>query len=347
MSWGDELVIIRRFLRDPNGNIWSDAFLLHMWNDVQQDVQNKTSVLEDVSVQRVPDLFHFSYMHEWEYRYIPTKYTEFYQCLNRHDEHTFCHIWETQQVAGISADVTDYGVHFTQPWEAYMGMVAGEVVRMKFPKNFRNVKFMAYDESPIDHASKKLIQSHDPSHMTREGDAQYYYPVDDLDKSYVLYPKPSAAFADDLSGEGPAFFIDGDTEDTDLGTIAVRTGSDESSNIGASVDIVGVTDNVFMVFDVNPTDMETLSDEPTFPRFMRKYVRYGVLARAFMANTDGRIKSLADLWSSRYALGINVLKRYMRNRSTDRDYRLTTKGVTGRISRRHPRLPSTYPAVNP
>ena len=42
MTWGTELAKVRRSLRDPDGNIWSDVWLRHIYNDIQQDFQNKT-----------------------------------------------------------------------------------------------------------------------------------------------------------------------------------------------------------------------------------------------------------------------------------------------------------------
>ena len=69
------------------------------------------------------------------------------------------------------------------------------------------------------------------------------------------------------------------------------------------MDIVDVTNNVFLVYTVSPTDMRTVSDVPDFPAFARKYVRYGVISRAYGGNNDGRIRSLSDFWGARYALG--------------------------------------------
>jgi len=82
MTWGTELSKLRRVLRDPDGNIWSDVFLRHIWNDIQQEFQKKTRVLEDVIGQRIPQLYHFSYQHDWEYGYLPSKWSQFYQCLS-------------------------------------------------------------------------------------------------------------------------------------------------------------------------------------------------------------------------------------------------------------------------
>ncbi|KKL73812.1 hypothetical protein LCGC14_2071110, partial [marine sediment metagenome] len=72
MSWNDELIKIRRLLRDPDANIWTDGFILHLFNDVQKDFQHRTSVLEDAAVQRIPGIYHFAYMFDWEYSFLPT-----------------------------------------------------------------------------------------------------------------------------------------------------------------------------------------------------------------------------------------------------------------------------------
>lgn len=345
MTWAVELVKIRRMLRDPSGLIWSEAFLRNLWNDVQQDFQHKTGVLEDIQTERFPPVYQWSYQQDWEFRHCPSTESKFYQCLSIHDDLVFCHRWEPQQRAGIAADVSDYGIHFTQAWEACMGQIPGELIRMRFPRNFNVMKFIAYDEEPIDASSRKVVQG-DPAFHTKEGEPICYYPVSDTE--YVLYPRPSTAFVNELSGEAMALFADDDTEDTTTGTIAVRTGStDVSTETGMSVDIVDTTNSVFMVYGVSPTDVSGAFDEPDYPVFLRKYIRHGVVGRAYSANTDGRIRSLGEYWELRYTLGVRYCKRYMQNRRQDRDYRLTSKGMTARRTHRHPRLPDRYPAVDP
>jgi hypothetical protein len=346
MSWGDELVKIRRLLRDHDAGIWTDDYLLNLYNNIQRDFQHRTSVLEDVAAQRVPGLYHLSYMHDWEYRFLPSKYSQFYQCLNRHDEAVFCHRWEPQVVTGITADVSDYGIHFTQPFEAFMGVTPGELIRMRFPANMRNLKFIAYDEEPIGLTTKKAVQTKDSSYLTTEGRPFSFYKTSDLDDSYILYPRPSTSFVDELSGEGVAFYAEDDTEDITTGTIAVRTGDVASDNIGVSVDIVGTVDNVFLVYDVTPTEITTTSDEGDYPEYLKKYIRYGVVGQAYGGNNDGRIQSLSSYWGARYEVGIDHTKRFVRNKRQDRDYRLTS-GAQPRTRRSSLRLPSAYPEVHP
>jgi len=347
MSWGDDLVKIRRLLRDPLSKIWTDEFLRHLWNDVQKDLQNKTKVLEDFVVQRVPGVYQISYMHDWEYEHLPTGTDAPYRCLQQHDDSVICHRWEAQVNTGLAADVSDYGVHFTQPWEAFMGLVPGDVIPMRFPDNMRHLKFIAYDEEPIYATTRKRLQSTDPSYLTRSGTPIGYYEIDDVDDGYVLYPMPVVSFVDELDGnEGPAWYVSGDTEDVTAGTIAVRLGSTGTSADGVPFDIVNTTNNVFMIYAVDPTDVLVAWDDGDFPEFLKKYIRYGVVGRAYGANTDGRIPSLAAYWIRRYIEGIKSTKRYMRNMYQDRDYRLTTKDGGAKRTYRHPRLPDTYPAVN-
>lgn len=343
MTWGYELSRIRRHLRDPDGNIWSDVFLRHLYNDVQQSLQKETRVLEDVFAQRVPQLYHFSYMFDWEYGFVPTKWSQIYRCLTQHDLSVICYAWEPQVIAGIDSGVSDEGVHWTQVWEAFMGQTPGEEVEMRFPQNFNRVKFIAYDEEPIDFTTRKNIQNRDHSYLTKVGRSQAYYQKDDTEMSYVLYPRPSTSFQNDLTGEGVAFYEAGDTETDDTGVIAVRDDSTPSEIFGASYDIVDTQNNVFVVYDVSPNDVASYDDEPDFPPFLRKYVRYGVVSRAYGANTDGKISSLARYWGQRYTLGAEFIQQYVRNRKQDRDYRLVTHGVTARRRYRHPRLPDGYP----
>lgn len=344
MTWATELVKVRRMLRDPSGLIWSEAFLRHMWNDVQQDFQLKTGVLEDLQAERFPPVYQFSYQQDWEFRHCPSTESKFYQCLLQHDDLVFCHRWEPQQRAGTGGEVADYGIHFTQPWEACMSEVPGELIRMRFPRNFNTMKFIAYDEEPIDASARKGVHA-DPGFHTKEGEPLCYYRVNDED--YVLYPTPSTAFVSELSGESMALYADGDTEDTTTGSIATRTGSsDVSDESGMSIDVVDTSDSVFMVYSASPTDMASGADEPDYPEFLRKYIRHGVVGRAYSANTDGRIRSLGDYWELRYSLGVQFTKRYMRNRRQDRDYRFTSRGTRSQRRYRHPRLPDGYPHVD-
>lgn len=97
MSFAAELKKMRRMLRDPNGDIWSDNFLKHLYNDVQRELQDKTMVLEEAVTQRVPAVYQWSYQHDWEFAHLPEGQSQFYQCLQQHNDMVFCHRWETMR----------------------------------------------------------------------------------------------------------------------------------------------------------------------------------------------------------------------------------------------------------
>ena len=70
MTWAEQRKRIRRMLRDPDGNIWSDALLRRLYNDVQRELQAKTNLLEDAEAIRVPPMYSISYLQNWEWSYV-------------------------------------------------------------------------------------------------------------------------------------------------------------------------------------------------------------------------------------------------------------------------------------
>lgn len=344
MNVNDQLIRIRRFLRDPNKRIWSDDFLLNIFNDIHEEIQNETNILQQVTVVKIPPSYRWSYLHDWEYAYIPTTETGHFQALRQHQQadQVYCFEWELQQTWEITPDVTAAGAMFIHPWEAWY-LNPDDAVEIPFPADFRNTIFIAYDKDPIDFMSRKTIQEDDSSYLTTTGTPVYYYRPDEFTNRFVLYPRPTAANWSD--GDGIAFFNDGDDQlDNETGFSVRRTYSGFNSNEGVDLDIPLVDDNVFLVYSVNPLKLQ-ISDTSPYPRFLRKYIEYGVISRAYKANTDGRIPTLGEFWGLRYDYGRNIIKQYMLKRRADRVYRLGPTRFTRR--NKHPRLPATYPNVNP
>lgn len=414
MIFLEQLRRIRRKLRDPDGDIWSRDFIINLFNDVQKDIQTKTRYLEDVQVLRLPSFYHASYLHEWEWAFLPD--SQYYRALRyfEQDSTAYTSRWEAQEIFGIASDVSDEGAHFTQPWEAWSGLTVGETVEIKFPPNFHTTKLLAYDQVPIDYLSKKHITERDPSYIIREGDTYAYYREDELSNSFIPYPRPSTVVWNDVQGDqdpdwlytydweadstqvvqlagtgerwlfedatnnrehtyiwednmgadqdyglrgmylfeldylppgnrGTVQYVSGDTT-TGVGVINSYTAGLFSQETGLAVEVLDDHDNFLLIYDVTPEDIAEDTDESDFPDFLQKYIEYGVISRAYGANTDGKIQSLADYWNLRYEAGLVFIKRYMSNRKVDRDYRLTINHGRTRI-KRHPRLPDTYPTV--
>ena len=342
MNVVSQLTRIRRFLRDPNKRIWDDDYLINIFNDVSEEIQNKTNLLQQVTVIKVPPSYRWSYMYDWEYAYIPTTEKGFYQCLRQHQQadQVYCFEWELQQVWGITPDVTAQGSMFTHPFEAWF-LSPDDAIKIRFPMDYRDTIYMAFDKDPIDFRSRKTIQQGDSQYLTTSGTPYYYYRPDTLDNSFVLYPRPTTSNWTD--GEGIALFNDGDDQlDSETGFSVRRTYSGFTSNVGIDLDIPSLDNNVFLIYSVQLQKL-TISDTSPFPRFLRKYIEYGVLAKAYKANTDGKIKSLSLFWETRYQYGMEVIKKYMAKRRADRDYVLNPMRMTRR--NKHARLPSTYPSI--
>jgi len=347
MTWTNNLSRIRRFLRDPDANIWDDALLKNLFNDAQRDIQMKTSYLDDVQAVRVPPMYDFSYLQDWEWPFLSSTIGN-YQALRFHQqaEIVFCHRWEPQSVWGlVEATAPDEGIHFTQPFEAFMGEVPGDIVPLQYPSGFHNAKFVAWDKEPIDFITLKKIQQDDPSWMGRSGEPFAYWRPDKFENQFCLYPNPSDPVWDDIAdGPGMVTHTEEATESSEYGII-IDTGDLMPSDFGITTDIIEANDNVLFVFSKNPTAVADVTDESDFPDYLQKYVEYGAIERAYAANTDGQIQSLRDYWAMRREMGMKAITRFISMRKQDRDYRLTVKGVPGFRTRKAPRLPDSYPAT--
>lgn len=357
MNWQDHKTRIRRYLRDPDGNIWADGLLWLLWNDAQREVQHKTGVLEDAAVVRVPPHFQMSYTFDWEWAHTGHARGEVYQAFRYHHQGGWVcsQLWEMQAVWGVAAaEATSPGNAFSFPWEAWYCDTPGDFPPLRFPKNFHQALMAAWDEEPIEYIDRKQLSSEDPTWLTRAGKPYGYWRPDETDDFFYLYPRPSAPVWDDEESaetgrahRGQVLHDDqGDTYSSELGVIADWPGYADNQDPGIALEVLDAADNVFMAYKAMPEDFTgRLDDESDLPPYLTKYVEHGVLERAYGANTDGRIESLRDYWAMRKEMGLRIIKRFLLNRLVDRDYRLVTPGVPGRRTRRQPKLPDEYPAA--
>jgi hypothetical protein len=171
------------------------------------------------------------------------------------------------------------------------------------------------------------------------------YATDSVSHLYTLYPRASTASWDDGSGEGSGQYVDGDTSVSDYGVAIRRDGDWVSTGLGITADVVDADGALLLVYKVRPVEVEGMDDELDWPTYLGRYVRYGVLARAYLQQGDGRIESLAGWWQRRYEQGALLIKRFLRLRGEDRTYRLRTGPAAGGSAPMWPRLPSTYPDI--
>jgi len=448
MNWSDHLTRIRRFLRDPNGNIWSDEYLLRMFNDEQNSIQTNIGQVEDARVVIIPPHYQMAYFWDWEWPYNDHADGEVFQPGYYDDGHYYVttNIWEHEHLDIVTPTTPSYGEFYTQPWEVWCVSTPCEPPAVSFPDGFYRAKFVAWDRKPLEATTLKELQDSDITWKTRQGDPVSYYRDENLSNNHYLYPLPSSVSwkeyrlwtelvtdGDFNSAEnwtlGDGWSISGGVASSDgtqsaasnltqsailtdatkyrieftvsgltAGTVKVYAGSGTAGTsrsadgtyteyltcatstdfiIAASSTFVGsvsnvsvraitydvatidtdpddsdygtttldVDDNLLVIFDKNTTDLADTTDESVFPKYFHKFIEYGVVSRAYGANTDGRIRTLSDYWALRKDVGIKTMKRFLARRRIDRNYRLQPAWPKPIRSRSHPRLPSEYPEI--
>jgi len=341
-TFADELTIIRRFLRDPDGNIWSDLDILTFWNDAQQEIFSKVGYLERAHSYKYPPEWTWSYMRDWEYQHTEG---DKYQCLTTWQARNaiVCYPWEAGYFLTNSGTADD-GSRFTHPWESEYCTPA-DYVPLPLHADFHNMKFCAYDEEYLEPIDRKQLSLMDRNYRTSSGSPEYYWRPDKVTNQFVMYRRPSSMTWDDINLlRSPLDSFD------DAGGIKTWAEADlDEKAEGVITDTIATDGKVFMVFEAMPGDIsESPGDwyqELSIPDWMSKYLRYGTLERCYGANTDGFIPSLRDYWRLRKEIGLKAIKKYKSLRRTDRDYRLG--GGIQRSAKPTGRLPSTYPTTYP
>jgi len=349
--WRDNKKRIRRFLRDPDGNIWSDGLLKRLFNDSHVDFNEMVGMLEKLDTLRVPPMYQMSYMYPWEYKYANHDGKN-YVCFKFHQQGAWVctNKWETQQLGLGTGSGTDEGTAFTQPWEGFMVSNTNSRIPFWFPYDFNTMKFIAYDKEPISFVPKKIIQSDDASWKSQSGKVQSYYREDAYSNEFYLYPRPSTVVWDGIDGDaldGQVLFTDDQDPTAEIGTIFDMLGIVDNQNEGIVTDVVEHENNILMIYNGYPVEIESQDDESSYPKFLQKYIEQATLELAYSTNTDGRIGSLKDYWKWRKELGLNLVKKFKAKRTADRDYRLVSKDGGNNRNRKGPRLPDTYPATYP
>jgi hypothetical protein len=337
-SFADQLTIIRRFLRDPNGDVWTDYDVLTYWNDALLEIARKVGYIEKVHTYKYPPEWSNSYIYDFEYEYTNG---DRYQALSQWQARSqvITYPWEPGYFL-TNSDVADDGSRFTHPWEAFYSSPA-DYVPSPFHFKFHRAKYIAYDEETLTYASRKSLSSQDSHYRTAQGGAICYWRPDETSNQIVLYPRPSGVTFDDGG-------LPGSPIETYSDTGGIQTWDEaylDERDTGIITEAIETEKRIFMVFEAIPNlvpdDPGSWYEDIDFPAFMLKHVRYATLERCFGADTDGFIPSLRDFWNTRKEIGISIIKKYKSLRMTDRIFVLGG-GMASRVSK-HPRLPSSYP----
>ena len=196
MPWSSNRTRLRRFLRDPSGNIWSDAFLLRAWNDAQREIQRRTGVLTKAEAVQIPPDHEMAYLHDWERAFLypaPPQAGYCHQALHYYEQGEIVLMapWEAQTIAGADGSSSDLGPHFTHPWEGFATPTA-DLVPLRFPRGFSEATLASFDRWPMEFVDKKELQSEDSTWKTRQGRPFQYWRDQALDDVFHLYPLPAS-----------------------------------------------------------------------------------------------------------------------------------------------------------
>lgn len=339
-TMADYLTILRRYLRDPSGNVWSAAQLIVFWNQAQIEVAQKTKALERAHLYRYPPWYTWVYMWDWEYASTGDTASTRVLGLWQRNDYVICYPWE----ASYSTDTvspSDDGYRITYPLEAEYGAPADPV---KFPlhEKFQAMRFAAFDESALDFEAERTIAKTDPYYKTTTGEAQKYYMPDVESNTLVLYPRPSSVTwdEDDTSSAAYAVIVEDGGE-----IILVSEDYYDTSDVTNIVEALDLDGHLFIVFESLPDDVvDSSSTLAQWPIYMRKAIICAVCERAYSADTDGFVPSLRDYWKMRKEAAIEAIKMLRTKKVADRDYRL---GGNDPKRQSRLRLPSAYPAVYP
>jgi hypothetical protein len=196
MDWSDQRTRIRRFLRDPDSQIWSDRLLLRSYNEAQDEIQNASGKLETVKVVKVPSGFESGYMYDFEWPYTDHADGEVYMAGYYHDSTQKLHtsMWESQHLDGLTPTTTVTCHNYTQPWEALTGLITNPAEPPPFhmPANFLKMIYAAYDRDPLTPITQRELLERDMSWKTRKGKSRFYYRDSKESQKFYMYPYPSS-----------------------------------------------------------------------------------------------------------------------------------------------------------
>ena len=335
MTLSATLTKLRRFLRDPDGAIWTDADLLTYWNDAQVEIAQKTLILSNVEAHHYPPEYNYTYTHDWEKQFVEgDSYCPVEQSMTR-EGMSFTHVWESAYYLD-TISTTQSGYRCTHPWEAYYAAPDG-FVPVPLHAQLDRMLFAAYDREQIAPASRKEISEGNAYYQTQTGSPTHYWRIDDYSNQIVLFPQPSMVI---VNYDYPDILDDPATEPNPVTTSTEEWLDD--SDTGLITDIINLDDSLFMVYQSIPSDITAWTDDTDLPPWFLKGVECAALERSYGADTDGFIPTLRDYWKVRKDLHIKLIGKFKVMRLTDRDF--VMRSFLKPACSRHGRLPGNYPA---
>lgn len=191
---------LRRYLRDPNADIWSQDLLIDLFNQAQDQFNKATNLHIQVQGVRVPGINNYTRTYEWEEEYTEGAIRRFGE--NYDGAGYFCiHEWEVPQARGYEPGADDPNTYrATHSFEIYTVSGVNDWDILKFPDDFDRAVLVAYDRQKLGAVTEERLQKTRRAYKTNEGKVTDYCRIgQDEEREFALYPRPSDYTFDTIS----------------------------------------------------------------------------------------------------------------------------------------------------
>jgi len=197
-TFSDSETRLRRYLRDPDADVWSQKHLIQLFNEAQHRFNRDIGILQKIGGIHVPARTDYTRCYLWEENYLQgaiRKLGNYYDAA----EYLCLFTWEIEQISGYGPQSED-GYRSCYSWEIYSidGGVVEDVDVYKFPYDYDETVYIAYDREKLFHISEEEVRSDHCSYKTYSGEPRYYYRINqDEEREFALYPRPSSVVFDE------------------------------------------------------------------------------------------------------------------------------------------------------
>lgn len=343
MILGDSITKVRKLFRDWNKDIFSDAELIRIYNEVMMSFIRETSILETYTAMPVPPTQGTILTFRWEEDY-GGKHGNFFYPFNQ--PYVATQPWEYASSIGVEPQATG-GYTSSFAWESVYANLQHRI-RHYFPGNFIEALFMAHNERPMEWEFRSNIEKGNTAFKTKTGVYPIAYIEDSESNSFYLYPKVDGTYgAVDMDSDFGTVVYDEDDNlnpDSDYGVIVKVSGENLVGNYGVVILYQTLDDALYLIYLYLPEKFTSLSQKIELQRWMVKYIEFGVLTRLFQAETDFQNEQLGKYFHARYTAGVEIAGIVKSKRRDMIRYKLSSVGY-GTSQRRLANLPSQYPSI--
>jgi len=344
----ESVLRIRRIIRDTDSSIFTDTTIINLWNEVQNEFAGITRLLERAINLSVPGIALFTFTQRWEEDYTAKPAAILYNFMS---SYSYTQPWELSSTVGVESTVAG-GYTGSQMWESFYVDTQNRLFHY-FPDDFIDPSFMAYDEKPIEWIFRTEIDRGNTAFKTRSGLNPYVYIEDRESKLFYLYPRVDEVYGiTDIDKDIGEVVYDTDTSNdtinpsTDYGVIVFGDGTELDSDYGLVVRYQVAPDALHLIYYYLPIVVTSGTQIIEWPRWVVKYIEYGVLARLFKMETDLANDVLAKFYVDRFYIGLSIVEHYKAKLRTMRTYRMgDIQNAKPGGNRKLADLPSHYPSL--